>query len=132
MTTVHANNPRDALRRVENMVSMAGLNYPVHVIRQQMASALNLLVHLARLTGGARKVVSVAEITGMEGDTICEQELFTYRQTGVDELGCAVGHFEGCGIRPKLLPRLHAEGIDLPPHLFERRELVTEPQEAQA
>jgi len=123
MTTVHANNPRDALRRVENMVSMAGLNYPVHVIRQQMSSALNVQVHLARLTGGRRKVICVAEITGMEGDTICIQDLFVFRQTGIDEEGNAKGHFEACGVRPKLLGRLEEEGIDLRADLFRRRQL---------
>ena len=123
MTTVHANNPRDALRRVENMVSMAGLNYPVHVIRQQMASALNVLVHLARLTGGRRKVICVGEITGMEGETICLQDLFIFRQTGIDGDGNAKGHFEACGVRPQLLGRLEEEGADLRADLFRRRTL---------
>ena len=89
MTTVHANSPRDALRRMENMVSMAGLNFPVHAIRQQIGSALNLLVHLGRLAGGRRKIVQICEITGMEGDTICLQDLFRFTQTGVDEQGNA-------------------------------------------
>jgi pilus assembly protein CpaF len=123
MTTVHANTSRDALRRVENMVSMAGLNYPVHVIRDQMASALNLVVHLDRVTGGKRKIVSVAEITGMEADTICMQDIFRFRQTGIDERGHATGHFESCGVRPQLLPRLEAEGIKLPFDLFQYRKL---------
>jgi pilus assembly protein CpaF len=125
MTTVHANSPRDALRRIENMVSMAGLNYPIHVIRQQMSSALNLVVHVARLTGGRRKVVHVAEITGVEGDTICLQDLFHFRQLGIDDEGHAVGHFEVCGVRPQVLPRLQAEGFNLPPDMFHRRILTT-------
>jgi len=125
MTTVHANNPRDALRRIENMVSMAGLNYPVHVIRQQMASALNLLVHLARLTGGTRRIVSIAEITGTEGDTVCLQELFHFEQTGIDAEGRAVGQFKACGVRPQLLERLNAEGIELPRDFFQTRRLQT-------
>ena len=128
MTTVHANNSRDALRRVENMVSMAGLNYPVHVIREQMASALDLVVHLARLTGGRRKVVSVAELTGMEGETVCLQDLFIFRQTGVDDDGHATGHFEACGIRPNLLARLEAEGVELSAELFRRHKLATSPK----
>jgi pilus assembly protein CpaF len=124
MTTVHANSPRDALRRVENMVSMAGLNYPVHVIRDQMASALHLLVHLGRMTGGARKIVNIAEITGMERETICLQDLFRYKQTGLDDDGQAKGHFEACGVAPKLLERLSNEGVQLPRDLFQARVLV--------
>ena len=123
MTTVHANNPRDAMRRVENMVSMAGLHYPVHVIRQQMSSALNVLVHLSRLTGGKRKVVCVAEITGMEGEAICLQDVFIYRQTGIDEDGNAKGHFEACGVRPKVMSRLEEEGVQLDSEMFRRRQL---------
>lgn len=126
MTTVHANRPRDALRRVENMVSMAGLNYPVHVIRDQMASALNLVIHCDRVTGGQRKVVSIAEITGTEGDTICLQELFRFRQTGVDGEGNAAGQFEACGVRPLLLTRLNEEGVELPSDMFQQRVLETQ------
>jgi pilus assembly protein CpaF len=120
MTTVHANNPRDALRRVENMVSMAGLNYPVDVIRHQIASALNLLVHVARLAGGRRKVVQVSEITGVENGTILMQDLFRFHQRGVDEQGHAKGHFERRGVRPHLLERLEALGVKLPAELFMR------------
>ena len=127
MTTVHANSGRDALARVENMVSMAGLNYPVHVIRQQVASALDLLVHVDRVTGGRRKVVSVSEITGMEGDMICMQDVFVFRQSGVDKQGHAAGHFEACGVRPMLIQRLLAEGVDLPSEMFQRRRLSSAP-----
>jgi pilus assembly protein CpaF len=123
MTTVHANNPRDALRRIENMVSMAGLNFPVHVIRQQTASALNMVVHLGRMTGGRRRIVNIGEITGMEGDAICLQDIFRFKQTGIDAAGHAKGHFEVCGVRPHLLERLSAEGIEMPPDLFHRRVL---------
>ncbi|MCK4602010.1 MAG: CpaF family protein [Phycisphaerae bacterium] len=123
MTTVHANNPRDALRRLENMVSMAGLNYPIHVIRQQMASALDLLIHMGRVTGGRRKIVSIVEITGMEGDVICLDDLFKFNQVGVGEDGHAMGDFEACGVRPMLVDRLKAEGIDLPLDMFRRRVL---------
>lgn len=123
MTTVHANNPRDALRRVESMVSMAGLNFPVHVIRQQMASALNLVVHMSRLTGGRRKIVSVSEVTSMENDTICLQEIFRYQQLGVDEEGHAQGRFESCGVRPLVLQKLQAEAVKLPETMFQRRVL---------
>src|SRR3954468_20288828 len=96
MTTVHANNPRDALRRLETMVSMAGLNFPVAAIRQQTASSLELLIQLGRLNGGKRKVLAISEITGMEGDTICLQDLFVFKQTGLDEHGAARGYFEAC------------------------------------
>ncbi|MBI4602470.1 MAG: CpaF family protein [Planctomycetes bacterium] len=130
MTTVHANNPRDALRRVENMVSMAGLNYPVHVIRQQASSALNLVIHLGRITGGRRRMLSMVEVTGMEGDTICLQELFRFRQTGVDPSGHARGHFEACGVRPRLLERLEEEGFEMPADLFQRRVLESGATEA--
>jgi pilus assembly protein CpaF len=123
MTTVHANNPRDALRRVENMVSMGGLNYPVHVIRQQLSSALQLLVHVDRVTGGRRKIVQIAEITGMEGDVICLQDLFQFAQTGVGGDGHAQGRFEACGVRPMLLERMKAEGVALPDTLFMHRVL---------
>ena len=123
MTTVHANSPRDALSRIENMVSMAGLNYPIHVIRQQASAALNLLVHLSRLTGGRRKVTNIAEITGTEGDTICLQDLFVFRQTAIGSDGHATGQFESCGVRPQFMARLEAEGIDLPHGFFQRRVL---------
>ena len=125
MTTVHANNPRDAVRRVENMVSMAGLNYPVHVIRQQMASALNLLVHVARMTGGRRKIVCVAEVVGMEGDQMCLQDIFHFKQTGVGPDGHAQGRFEACGVRPRMLERMLEEGVALPQDLFHRRQLAS-------
>ncbi len=123
MTTVHANSPRDALRRVENMVSMAGLNFPVSVIRQQMASALTILVHLVRTTGGRRKVVSIAEITGTEGDVITMEDLFVFRQTGVGADGHATGDFATCGIRPQILRRLEQEGFSMPAEFFQRRRL---------
>lgn len=123
MTTVHANTSRDAIRRVENMVSMAGLNFPVHVIRQQIASALDLVVHIGRLTGGRRRIVAVSEVTGMEGDVICLQDLFLFRQLGIDADGHATGRFEAAGIRPKLIDRFAEEGIGFSQEFFERRVL---------
>jgi pilus assembly protein CpaF len=123
MTTVHANNPRDALRRLENMVSMAGINYPVGAIREQLSSALDVLIHLERMTGGKRKVVKIVEITSMEGDTICLHDIFQFNQTGVDDTGHACGNFEACGVRPLLLNRLHAKGAEVPIDLFRRRVL---------
>ena len=123
MTTVHANNARDSLRRIENMVSMAGLNFPIHAIRQQTQSAVHLLMHLGRMTGGRRRVLSISEVTGMEGDAICLQNIFQYEQTGVDGDGHAVGYFEVCGTRPQLLDHLLAEGSELAPDLFQHRRL---------
>jgi len=127
MTTVHANNARDALRRLENMVSMAGLNFPISAIRQQIASALHLLVQTSRIVGGRRKVVNIAEITGTEGDIICLQDLFAYRQTGVGADTHATGYFEACGVRPQMLDNLRQRGARIPDDLFQRRVLVTAP-----
>ena len=123
MTTVHSNTARDGLRRIENMVSMAGLNYPLHAIRQQMAAALDVLVHLGRVTGGGRKLLTISEVTGIEGDTILLQDIFQFQQTGIDEDGRASGRFESCGVRPLILDRIEAEGIDLPETIFQRRVL---------
>jgi pilus assembly protein CpaF len=124
MTTVHANSPRDALRRVENMVSMAGMKFPVHVLRDQMASTLDLLIHVARLTGGRRKIVSIAEVSGMESDVILIQDLFHFRQEGVDAQGHAIGAFESCGVRPRILDRMKAEGVTLPSRLWTRKQTI--------
>jgi pilus assembly protein CpaF len=123
MTTVHANGPRDALRRVENMVSMAGLNFPISAIRQQTSAALQLLVHVDRTTGGARKIMNIAEVVGMESDVISLHDLFIFVQTGIDEEGRSEGHFECCGVLPRLLNRLKGEGVNLPDGLFRRRKL---------
>ena len=131
MTTVHANSPRDALTRVENLVSMAGLNFPIRAIRQQIVAALNICVHVSRMTGGRRRITSICELTGMEGDIVCLQELFCYRQSGVGPDGHATGQFESCGVRPQIMERLAAEGFGLPRKLFERRvlgESVREPK----
>ncbi|MHC5199695.1 MAG: CpaF family protein, partial [Planctomycetota bacterium] len=99
MTTIHANTPRDALRRLENMVSMAGMSIPVKAIREQISSALDVLVQIGRLVGGRRKIVNIAEITGMEGDTVCLNDIFRFQQQGVDSDGNAYGRFESCGVR---------------------------------
>ncbi|MHC4552377.1 MAG: CpaF family protein [Planctomycetota bacterium] len=125
MTTIHANNPRDAMRRLENMVSMAGMNFPVKAIREQMSSALDILVQVSRLVGGKRKIINIAEITGMEGDTICLNDLFRFEQQGVDENGNAYGRFESCGVRPRIVEKLLSQGIQVPADLFQRRVLET-------
>jgi pilus assembly protein CpaF len=124
MTTIHANSPRDALRRIENMANMAGFNYPVHVIRDQMSSTLDLVVQVARVTGGRRKLTSIVEVQGMEGEVVLTQELFRFHQVGIDDDGHARGEFEACGVIPQFAGRLRAEGVDLPAQLFQRRKSV--------
>jgi pilus assembly protein CpaF len=124
MTTVHANDTRDALGRLEMMVGMGGFDLPMWIIRRQMASALQIVLQVARLTGGARKVVKISEITGMEGEVISMHDLFVFKQTGVDSAGHAQGYFQTTGIRPRCLDRLAAAGIHLPVELFERRTMT--------
>ncbi|MFA5170675.1 MAG: CpaF family protein [Sulfuriferula sp.] len=119
MTTVHANTPRDALTRLENMAGMAGLNLPPKAMRQQISSALTAVIHVARLSDGKRKITSVQEITGMESDIITMQEIFTFEQKGVAPDGTVLGHFRATGIRPKFVDRLRVHGIDVPDELFD-------------
>jgi len=125
LTTIHANSPRDALSRLEMMVGMAGFDLPVWVIRKQVASSINVVVQVARLVGGERKIVKIAEITGMEGEVLSMHDLFEFQQTGVDENRVAQGHFWSTGIRPVLLNKLAASGITLPVELFQRKILKT-------
>ena len=119
LTTVHANSPRDALARIENMVLMAGFELPVAVIREQMASALHVIVHLNRLVDGTRKVVQLTEVSGMEGNLVTLQDIFIYRQTGIDPQGRVLGELRATGIRPKFADRLHAFGMDLSEDIFD-------------
>ena len=125
MTTVHANNTRDALGRLEIMVAMAGFDLPTKALRQQISSAINVVVQSRRLTGGKRKVVSVSEITGMEGELITMHDLFTFEQRGVDEAGHAIGYFRVHGIRPRCADRIESRGLRLPADLFARRDVET-------
>ena len=125
LTTIHANNPRDAVSRLEMMVGMAGFDVPIWTIRKQIASALDLVVQSVRLTGGARKITCISEITGVEGDVLTMHDIFKFVQTGVDEDRRAVGYFQATGIRPQCLERLEACGISIPPELFEERILQT-------
>jgi len=118
MTTVHANTPRDALARVEQMIGMSGIDIAPQAARSQIASAINVVVQVARLVDGHRRVVSLSEIVGMEGDTITMQEIFRYRMTGRNEDGTVIGHFEATGIRPKLLSDAVAYGVHLSAELF--------------
>lgn len=113
MTTVHANTARDALSRLEQMVSMMGLDLPLSAIRSQVASGIHFIVQLNRLSDGNRKVMSISEITGMEGDTITMQDIFVFRKTGIGESGEVLGEFTATGMRPKCAEQLKAAGIDL-------------------
>jgi pilus assembly protein CpaF len=119
LTTVHANSPRDALARVENMVSMANLNIPERAVRHQISSAIHGVVQIARLSDGSRKVISVSEITGMEGEVITMQDVFTFERMGVDESGKVRGVFRASGIRPHFADRLAVAGCRLRPALFD-------------
>jgi pilus assembly protein CpaF len=119
MTTIHANTARDALARMENMLSMGQVNMPSKIARAQIASAINVVIQSNRLTDGRRKLTSVAEITGMEGDVITMQEIFVFRQTGVDGDGLVKGYFQATGVRPRFVERLKARGIVLPESLFD-------------
>jgi pilus assembly protein CpaF len=121
LTTIHANSARDATSRLEVMVGMAGYEMPIWVVRRQIASAINLVVQVARLSGGLRKVISVSEITGMEGDVISMHDIFQFKQTGVDSTRKALGYFCSTGVRPHCLNRLEAYGISFSPGLFEAR-----------
>lgn len=119
LTTVHANSCRDALTRIETLVSMAGFNLAPKAMRHYISSALDVIIQISRLSDGTRKVVSIQEIVGMEGDLITLQELFVFQQTGLDENRKVKGRFKATGVRPKFAERLEAKGIVLPPTLFD-------------
>ena len=119
LTTIHANTPRDALARLETMIQMTGMRLSDRAMRQQVASALNLVVQVARMSDGSRRVTSISEITGMEGETITMQEIFQYERTGVDKEGQVIGRFRPTGIRPRFAERLKACGLQLPRVFFE-------------
>jgi pilus assembly protein CpaF len=121
ITTVHANSPRDAMARVENMVSMANLNIPERAVRHQIASAVHAVIQIARLSDGTRKVITISEITGMDEDSIAMQDIFSFDRTGTDESGKVRGVFRATGIRPKFADRLATSGGCLRPALFESR-----------
>jgi len=129
LTTIHANSPRDALSRLEVMVGVAGVDLPVWVIRKQIASAIHLVVQIARLTGGQRKVVRISEITGIQTDVIMMHDIFEFVQTGVDGDRVAVGYFQATGMRPECREKLIANGVHIPVELFEPRRLLTEQEQ---
>ena len=121
LTTVHANSPRDALARVENMVSMANLNIPERAVRHQISSAIQGVAHVSRLMDGTRKVMAISEITGMEAETITMQDIFIFERRGIDENGKVRGAFKATGIRPQFAERLAAAGCKLRPALFDSK-----------
>ncbi|MBT8390052.1 MAG: CpaF family protein [Altererythrobacter sp.] len=118
MTTVHANSSRDSLSRIEQMIGMSGIDMPQRAARNQIASAVNVVLQVSRLSDGRRRVTSLSEITGMEGETITMQEIFRFKKEGIDENNMVIGHFEATGIRPKFLLDAEAHGIKLPAELF--------------
>jgi pilus assembly protein CpaF len=119
LTTVHANTPRDALGRLETMIAMANVNLPDKAMRQQIVSAIQIVVQQARMSDGTRKVTSISEITGMEGDVITMQEIFRFDKLGLGAEGKVLGRFVATGVRPKVCERLKSSGVHLPPDMFE-------------
>jgi pilus assembly protein CpaF len=124
LTTIHANSPRDALYRLDTMVAMANLNIPEKAIRQQVASAVNVVVQVSRMADGTRKVTAVSELTGMEGEVITMQDIFLFERTGLGPDGKVRGRFRATGIRPKCAERLASSGVQLPMDMFEHVKLV--------
>jgi pilus assembly protein CpaF len=117
ITTVHANSPRDALARIEQMIGMAGIDLPARSMRGQIASAINAVIQIKRFPDGTRRVVSIQEIDGMEGDVITMQEVFRYEQTGVETSGKVLGRFVLTGVRPNFLRTFQALGVPIPPEM---------------
>ncbi len=124
LTTVHANSPRDAITRVETMVMMNGFDLPLKAMRQQIASAVDMIIQVSRLQGGPRRVTHVTEVVGMEQDTVVMQDVFLYVQEGIDENGRARGHFTATGVRPAFMHKLEAAGIRLPASIFRQRVMM--------
>ena len=124
LTTVHANSPRDALYRLDTMVAMANLNIPERAVRQQIASAINLIIQVTRLTDGTRRVTAISEVTGMEQDVITMQDIFVFERTGLSAEGKVTGRFKATGIRPKCSAQLQASGFPLPMDMFEHAHAI--------
>ena len=126
MTTLHANTPRDAIARMETMIMMAGFELPIKAMRQQIASAVDLIIQASRLEGGKRRVTHITEVVGMEQDTVILQDIYTYEKEGVDESGMARGRFLSSGIRPNFMSRLEAAGVRLPSSAFRERVMMSD------
>src|SRR5205823_13984370 len=122
--TLHANSPGDTQARLETMSRMAGMELPIKAMRQQISSAVDLIIQANRLQGGPRKITSLTEVMNMEQDVIIMQDVFRYRQLGIDQNGRAFGQFEATGVRPSFVSRLEAAGIKLPTNLFQERALL--------
>ncbi len=123
LTTVHANNPRDAISRIETLINMSGVELPLSAVRKQISSAVNIIIQASRLQGGPRKVTYITEIVGMEQDTLVMQDIFRFVQDGIGEDGKAHGYFEATGVRPKCIEQMESAGIRLPPSIFQNRPL---------
>jgi pilus assembly protein CpaF len=121
LTTIHANTPRDGIARLETMIMMTGFDMPIKAMRQQIASAVQLIVQATRLQGGSRRVTHITEIVGMEQDTVVMQDIYRFQQEGLDEDGRAFGRFECTGIRPTFMDRLESAGVRLPASAFRER-----------
>lgn len=120
MSTIHANDARDALSRLEMLVGMAAPELPMWFIHRQIASAVQIVVQVARLPGGQRKITQVSEVTGLQGESVSMHDVFTFRQTGIDDQNHVLGQFETTGIVPECLERFRAAGMNLPRSIFER------------
>src|SRR3984885_13556446 len=123
LTTIHANNARDAVSRLETMITMGGIDIPLKALRHQFASAVDLIIQANRLQGGPRKVTHITEVLNMEQDTVIMQDIFLFVQDGIDETGRAFGHFTSTGVRPAFMSRLESAGVRLPANLFAARQL---------
>ncbi|HBE67433.1 MAG TPA: pilus assembly protein CpaF [Planctomycetaceae bacterium] len=124
LTTIHANNPRDGVARLETMVMMAGFELPIKAIRQQISSAVNLIIQANRLQGGPRRVTHITEVVGMEQETVVMQDIYRFEQDGINEDGKAVGHFNCTGVRPSFMHRLESAGVRLPASAFRERRIM--------
>jgi pilus assembly protein CpaF len=124
LATLHANTPREGLTRLETMIMMGGFELPVKAMRQQISSAIDLIIQANRLQGGPRKITSITEVMNMEQDIIIMQEVFRYRQVGIDQNGRAYGQFEATGVRPTFINRLETKGVKLPSNMFAERVLM--------
>jgi pilus assembly protein CpaF len=124
LTTLHANSPRDAQSRLETMIMMAGFELPIKAMRQQISSAIDLIIQANRLTGGPRKITSITEVMNMEQDVVIMQDIFRFKQLGIDQNGRTYGQFEATGVRPSFMPRLEAKGIKLPSNMFQEKILL--------
>jgi pilus assembly protein CpaF len=123
LTTIHANSPRDAVSRIETMITMGGVELPMKALRQQFASAVQLIIQANRLQGGPRKITHITEVLGLEQETVIMQDIFVFVKDGIDESGRAFGHFESTGVRPSFMDRMHQSGVRLPANLFAQRVL---------